>query len=124
MGEHFNPRTIPSAYWSVQSAPPEAEGEEQLLLRGAVLVRVRGRLPVEEAAAQLAALSPELTAALTEPPIQPWREILRLLRADGLLTPAALLAALGLAAGGTVLEALLFRSLLDFAVCSGCLSSV
>ena len=36
-----------------------------------------------------------------------------LLRTDGLLKPAALLAALGLAAGGVVIEALLFRGFFD-----------
>lgn len=108
-----NPQIIPSAYWSVQPAPPTPEGEEQLLLRGAVLVRVRGHLPAADAATRLAALSPELSAALEELPIQPWREIIRFLRTDGRLTPVALLVALGLAASGVLLEVLLFRGLLD-----------
>jgi ATP-binding cassette subfamily B protein len=58
-------------------------------------------------------LSPELVAALEEPPTYPGRELLRLLRADGFLAPTALLAALGLAAGGVVVEALLLRGLFD-----------
>jgi ATP-binding cassette subfamily B protein len=37
---------IPEAYWTVRPAPPAPDGEEQVLLRGAVLVRVRGpRVP-------------------------------------------------------------------------------
>jgi len=60
-----------------------------------------------------APLSPELTAALEEPPSRPGRELLRLLRADGLLAPTAVVASLFLAAGGLVVEALLFRSFFD-----------
>lgn len=36
-------RVIPAAYWSVQPAPAGMRGEEQLFLRGAVLVRALGR---------------------------------------------------------------------------------
>jgi len=87
-----------------------------------VLVRVRGRrlqnrLQQDHAAAESrsepAPLSPELVAALSEPPRPPGRELLRLLRADGLLVPAALVAALALAAGSVVVEVLLFRGLFD-----------
>jgi hypothetical protein len=35
-------RTIPDPYWSVRSAPPLPDGEEQVVLRGAVLVRITG----------------------------------------------------------------------------------
>ena len=114
---------IPADYWSVRPAPGPHAAEE-VVLRGAVLVRVRGRrreawstargeprAPAEVAAA----LSPELAAALSEPPPHPGRELLRLLRADGLLVPTALIAALLAAAGGVVLEALLFRGFFDLA---------
>lgn len=108
------PRTVPEAYWSVRPGPPDPDGEEQLTLRGAVLVRVRGRgsleAPGEEAPAPF---SPELVAALEEPPSRPGRELLRLLRADGLLPLATLVAAQVLAALGVVVEALLFRGLVD-----------
>jgi ABC-type transport system involved in cytochrome bd biosynthesis fused ATPase/permease subunit len=60
-----------------------------------------------------APLSPELAVALEEPPSRPGRELLHSLRADGLLAPAALVAALLLAAGGLVVEALLFRAFFD-----------
>jgi ABC-type bacteriocin/lantibiotic exporter with double-glycine peptidase domain len=113
--------SIPAAFWSVQPAPPGPEGEEQLLLRGAVLVRVRGRRTphscpedgLSEPGSGPPPLSPELIAALEEPPSQPGRVLLRLLCADGLLNPTILVAALLLAAAGLVVEGLLWRSLID-----------
>jgi len=113
--------SIPADYWMVRPAPSGAADEAQVLLRGAVLVRVHGRRSTEPSLAGEvsqspggpAPLSPELAAALEEPPSRPGRELLRLLWPDGLLAPMALLAALLLAAGGLVLEALLFRSFFD-----------
>jgi ABC-type transport system involved in cytochrome bd biosynthesis fused ATPase/permease subunit/predicted double-glycine peptidase len=111
---------IPDHYWIVQAGPLTAKGEEQLVVRGAVLVRVLGRrmdheIPgtAKEAGSPGAELSPELAAALTERPSQPGRELFRQVRADGLLAPAVLVVALALASAGTVLEAILFRGLLD-----------
>ena len=74
-----NTLSIPAAFWSVQPAPPGPEGEEQLLLRGAVLVRIRGRRAVDHGCPEDGVwpgsgpppLSPELVAALEEPPSQP-----------------------------------------------------
>ncbi len=118
---------IPSPYWSVRPLPPDTDNqteEEQLLLRGAVLVRALGRRPPAPApsteplpegieAEAVAPLSPELMAALEETPSRPELEILRFLRADGLLTPAVLGLALVLASGSIIIEALLLRGILD-----------
>ncbi|MCP4127136.1 MAG: ATP-binding cassette domain-containing protein [Gammaproteobacteria bacterium] len=120
-------RTIPLPYWSVQ-LPPEQGEEEMLLLKGAVLVRVLGRMEapfyeeqadeaveveeVEEFEEQ-ARFSPELLAALEEKPTRPELEILRLLREDGLLVPWVLLAALAMSVFCVTTEAMLFRALLD-----------
>jgi ABC-type multidrug transport system fused ATPase/permease subunit len=115
-------KTIPNGYWSVRPAPTGPDGEEQLFLQGAVLVRVRGRRQPEQArkggelsdaADRPAPLSPELVAALEEPPSRPGRELLGLLRADGLLAPTALVAGLILAASSVVMEALLLRGFLE-----------
>lgn len=112
---------IPKAYWSVQpasnGAAPRAgsEPEEEVVAKGAVLVRVRGRREETAAASTSPALSPELQAVRDEPPPHPGRKLLELLRADGLLAPLSLLSALFLAGGGLVIEALLFRALLDLA---------
>ncbi|HZF39576.1 MAG TPA: cysteine peptidase family C39 domain-containing protein, partial [Blastocatellia bacterium] len=102
---------VPSNYWSVSSSEPNEEGEEQLKVRGAVLVQVHGRRAKGEEVKQ--ALSPELVAALDEKPARPGLDLIRLLRLDGLLTPLALIAALAVATCGLMMEALLFQGLFD-----------
>ena len=94
---------IPEGYWTVRP-----RDDETISLRGAVLVHVRGRLAQAETPA-----SPELAAALREPPSRPVLHLLRLLRADGVLAPAALVAALALAAAGVTTEAVLLRGWFD-----------
>jgi len=102
------PETIPNHYWSVR--PAQEEG--QLLLRGAVLVRALGRWPEADRKERPALSSPELIAALQQPPTRPGVELLRLLGADGVFTPAAIVLALALASAGVVVEAVLFRALI------------
>src|SRR5579872_3479315 len=102
---------IPPIFWSAWPAPPE-DGEEQVFFRGAVLVHVKGRR-VESAIAETGKLPPEVAAALGEKSSRPGIELLRLLKADGLLAPTAVVTALGLATLGVLVEAILFRSLLD-----------
>jgi ATP-binding cassette subfamily B protein len=58
-------------------------------------------------------LSSELIAALEEPPVRPGRKLFRLMLADGLFAPVALVVALAIAAGGLVIEAILFRGIID-----------
>lgn len=110
---------IPASYWSVFPADPTPEGEEQLLLRGAVLVRILGKQttttetdPGREFIQPTRDLSPDLQAALTEPAFRPEGEIWRNLKQDGLLTPAMLGIALLFATIGVTMEALLFQGLL------------
>lgn len=104
-------KSIPLLYWAV--LPIEDSDGEELLLRGAVLMRIRGRLPSTPEAEQ--EVAPELRAALTERAVHPMRELWSMIRADGVLTPAALLAALGFAVGALIMEALLFRGLFEVA---------
>ncbi|MFL6236766.1 MAG: ATP-binding cassette domain-containing protein [Thermoanaerobaculia bacterium] len=101
---------VPDAYWTVRPGPPDEDGGEQLLFRGAVLVRVRGR---REERAVAEGLSPELAAALSEPPARPGRTMLKLLRAGGAAGPAALVLALVTAGLGVAFEAILFRAFFD-----------
>lgn len=98
---------IPVHYWSVRPSD-----EETLLLKGAVLLRVRG-LEINQVGVPEPEASPELAAILDEPPIRLVQELWQLVRAQGLLRPLALLPVLVLAAAGVTLEALLLRGLLD-----------
>jgi ATP-binding cassette subfamily B protein len=97
---------IPESLWQVS---PHDE-EDHLRLNGIVLLCAHG---IRERPADEPPLSPNLAAALAEPNIHPARELIGLLGKDGSLTPAVLLLALVAAAAGGLLEALLFRSLLD-----------
>lgn len=112
-------KTIPAEYWSVWEAPAE-DGEERVFFRGAVLVHVSGRRELAAATpvavgsepAAPAARSPDIAAALSEKSARPGIELLRMLRKDGWLAPAAIIGALGLAALGVMIQAVLLRSLL------------
>ena len=99
-----NPDLIPARCWSVM---PASDG--QVLMRGAVLVRVRRKLTE----ARPDELRPELAAAIESPSLSPGRELGRALSKSGRGSAALLTVALIAAAGGTLLEALLFRGLLD-----------
>lgn len=94
---------IPRDYWSVTPAD-----RDTLLLRGAIVVRILGRseTPCED-------LSPELKAAIEEPPQRPWRELLRLVRQDGLSSLVLTAGALSAAAVLTVIEAIALRGLIE-----------
>src|ERR1700733_2615514 len=96
--------TIPEQYWSVQATSEPG----QLIMRGAVLVRALGRSGAPKPS------SPELLAALEQPSARPGRELLQLLRADGIFTPTAITLALALAAAAVIVEAILFRGLIGF----------
>ncbi|HZQ53916.1 MAG TPA: cysteine peptidase family C39 domain-containing protein [Bryobacteraceae bacterium] len=100
---------IPAIYWSVQQLEDEAEGEAQLAMRGAILVRVRGK----RARVEHEMLSPELRTAISEKPLRPGRELIRLLAQSGSLAPAIVAVSLFGAAAGVFVEALLFRGLFD-----------
>jgi ATP-binding cassette subfamily B protein len=111
---------IPPSWWSVRPGPTAEDGTEQLLLSGAVLVRVLGRRLTKAPGADAGEgesppLSPELVRALEEPPARPGRTLLGLLHAGGAFSPALLLLALLVSVGGTVFEALLFRGFFDLA---------
>src|SRR5262249_55349279 len=86
-------KTIPDVYWSVRAARANEAGEEQILFRGAVLIHVHGAAAAAREH-RTRDLSPELVATLQEPPVRPGRELLRLLAAGGLLSPAILTTAL------------------------------
>ncbi len=105
-----SPELIPPAYWSARAGPNNNDGE-QVFMRGAVLVRVRGKktAPVQEP------LTAELAAAVEQTPPHPSRELLGFLWKSGSWSLATLTFALAAAAGGVAIEALLFRGLFDLA---------
>ena len=105
------PELIPDRYWSVRPGPIDSEGNPQLTMRGAVLVRIRGKRAAS--APQESRLGIELDAALRESPLAPGRVLLRALWRSGPLSSGLLVTALLAAAGGVLLEAMLFRGLFD-----------
>ena len=130
--EDSTPDLIPDVYWSVRPEPAPREpgaGEPHLVLRGCVLLRTRGEADaaprhepdasdpdvaaVDAAPPPEAALPPSVAAALGAPRIRPLHSLLSLLRADGLLSPTLVFLALLAASAGLVVDALIFRGLLE-----------
>ncbi|HEX2122616.1 MAG TPA: ATP-binding cassette domain-containing protein [Thermoanaerobaculia bacterium] len=96
---------IPDSYWSV--AAGEEEGE--IVLRGAVLLRVRGTPQREPARAA----TPEIAAAMEQGEVSPVRRLLSLLDPESrrLLPPLALSTAI--LGTTTMVHGLVFRALFD-----------
>jgi ATP-binding cassette subfamily B protein len=118
-GPDENALTIPSSYWSVRPLSSDSD-DEQLILRGAVLVRVKGLRPMTgpgeatlDGDSETARLSPELVAALAERPLRPMLSLFRMFLTDGMFMPLMLVFALMLTAGGVIIESVLFRRLLE-----------
>jgi ABC-type bacteriocin/lantibiotic exporter with double-glycine peptidase domain len=108
---------VPLSFWTAWAADPAEDGTLRVNMKGCVLVKIRGArsTPVsrEGEEAPTEPLSPELEAALREPPTRPARELVKMLREDGILTPSSLVFALVAASIGGAVEALLLRGLLD-----------
>ncbi len=116
-GAPLETMTVPNSYWAGMSSPPAEGGAEQVLMRGCVLVKIAGvrerSQPGSGTAEAEEPLSPELAAALSEPPTKPMRDLFRMLREDGVLTPLSIVVAIVAASLGGAIEAILFRGLLD-----------
>lgn len=111
---------IPAMYWSARPMPTGEGEDEAVLLSGAVLLKVRPASPEANAAVpaggpDTSSLPPELAAALTEPSARPGRFLRDQLRAEGRSALGMLGVGLALAAVTTVVQALLFRGLIDLA---------
>ena len=103
---------LPESYFSVSPGPDA----ETMLLRGAVLVRVRGvraDAPALRPGAAVEGLAPDLVAALQEPPAQPLREVARRVGAEGVVRLVVIGVGLVVAAAAVTGEALVLRALLD-----------
>jgi ABC-type bacteriocin/lantibiotic exporter with double-glycine peptidase domain len=108
-----------SAWRLLTLAPDE---DDALKVRGAVIVRARGRhgehrggpaVEPTRAPPDASILPPELAAALTEQAARPGRTLLGMLLADGLLTPVVLTLVLAMSAAMVTVDALLLRGLLE-----------
>ena len=111
-----NPASIPKGYWAAREGREGPDGrDDEVVIRGAVVLRPAREEPAEKADPEATLHSEALEAARTEEPVRPGRELWRRIARDGLLSPAALVAAFFGAALGLVVEALLFRSLLELA---------
>lgn len=114
--ERRGEEVIPRPAWTATKADPSPEGEPQVQLRGAVVVRIAGKRgahdPGEEGAAP-AVLPPDLAKALAEPKTRPLRDLWRTLRADGWLDPGVVAVGAVVSVLCVTFEALLFRGLLD-----------
>jgi hypothetical protein len=84
------------------------------LLRGAVIVRVRGvRQAMKPEDMSRGTLPAGLAAALGEPQVSPLRRLAELVRADGPGIPGVLTLGVALAAAAVVAEALVLRAMVD-----------
>ncbi len=101
-----------SAHATATAAPPADDGSEQVTVRGAVLLRVGGATPLDDA--KRAELPVELRAAVDEPRVRAGAALWGLLR-EARVPWRRLAAGVALAAVGTVIEAVLFRALFDAA---------
>jgi ATP-binding cassette subfamily B protein len=97
---------IPDRFWTIRTIPDD---NENVLLCGAVLLTATG--PLTETSAE--PLPESLAAVRSEAPPRVWEPVWQAVRERGWLLPGAIAAALLVAAFGTVIEALLFRSLFD-----------
>ena len=111
--------SIPKGYWSTKALPRETDGPDdtdrdaEIIIRGAVILRL-DRQPASERVSS-PSLSRAIEAARDEEPARPGWELWSRIREDGLAMPAVLVAAFFGAAAALVIEALLFRSLLELA---------
>jgi ATP-binding cassette subfamily B protein len=110
---------VPEPFWTARAMDPDADGEPQVRLRGAVLVRIAGKRAdckdgqKDGQGDTPSSLSPELAKALEEAPARPLRDLVAVLRRDGLFEPSAVaLGTIG-AVCCAVAEALLLRGVLD-----------
>jgi len=103
-----NPEQIPPEFWTVRKT---TDGDEQLMMRGAVLVVAAGRR--EEASTE--PLPQSLEAVRNEPPTRVWLPVWEAVRESGWLATSLIVLALLASAAGTVFEPLLFRGFFDLA---------
>jgi ABC-type bacteriocin/lantibiotic exporter with double-glycine peptidase domain len=106
--------SIPLRYWSAAPTAPDEDGEPQIVLRGAVFVRCRGRRAEADAPADAPGieLPPDLASARDEQ-ASPARTLVQMVLRDGWLTPTLVLGSILIASAGLLLETALLRGLVE-----------
>ncbi|MGR9105696.1 MAG: ATP-binding cassette domain-containing protein [Gammaproteobacteria bacterium] len=99
---------VPEDYWQVAPLSDRLDSAE-LLLKGAVVVCIRGLSDSGPATD----LPPDLEGALAEEPDNPWKLLKPLLKDIGVITPLILATTLLWGSAVLLIEALLFRGLMD-----------
>jgi ABC-type bacteriocin/lantibiotic exporter with double-glycine peptidase domain len=105
---------VPANYWFVS----QADEEDTLVMRGAVLLRIEGRRAVEEPAPSTGKgqrVAAALAATVPETPPRPLPEMWRLVSEGRPLVPALVGLGLFLAAAGALLEVMWLRGLIEIA---------
>jgi ABC-type bacteriocin/lantibiotic exporter with double-glycine peptidase domain len=103
-----DPDAVPERYWSVRGSPTD-DGPEQVLLRGAVLIRFGGMAAQKSASAS----APALRKVLDEPAPRPLHALRGLVGSDGLRLLLMIVLASATVAAGLLIEMLLLRGMLD-----------
>jgi ABC-type bacteriocin/lantibiotic exporter with double-glycine peptidase domain len=98
---------VSESLWTVRPTENDDDGTAQVLVRGAVVLKVNGRCDIQPD------LPPDLGAVVRAAEEGAGRRLFSMLRADGLLRLLPLVAGLVLAGLGSVVEALLFRGAFD-----------
>ncbi len=122
--ESPNAISVPESFWTAQALPSSPDDTEpQVLLRGAVLLRILGKRPTSDAAQSRETpnkvapaktpLSQQALSALKVSDPNPGVVLYRLLRDGGFWGLWTVVGATVVSALAVVFEALLFRSLLD-----------
>jgi ATP-binding cassette subfamily B protein len=110
--EPDGPLVIPDSFWTVRPIPSGQGPGGDLILRGAVLVTIRGL--AKRAVTTSSPDLPQTVASVLEASTsRPGRHLRDLLAQDGLMTPLSIAAALLLAATGVTGEAILLRGMLS-----------
>lgn len=104
---------IPEAYWSVRPNPGNSGVHDELLLRGAVLLRFRGWRGASAAPEAPPAIAADLAAALRSPPVSTARTLLGLLAQDPWRVPLLIGGGLLLTTAGRLVQGLMLRAVLD-----------
>jgi ABC-type bacteriocin/lantibiotic exporter with double-glycine peptidase domain len=105
---------IPECYWSVRANPASTGAQDELLLRGAVMLRFLGWRDGASAGPDPAPAIPvDLAKALASPQLSPVHTLVGLIAEDPWSVPLSIAGGLALATAGRIVQALMLRGVLD-----------